>query len=157
MVVVRVRVRLRLRFLSEVGLRGTRLFWNLTFSTHARDGIKRDENTLIAFESVYFTMYLCLVSIATTTLSMLVLVHSLFPLALDGSHLERTADARIESDEPAFHLAFHRELDSAKFCGERTDGEGSGNAAIVVDESARETDVDEDASGGGLSGGVHHG
>lgn len=90
---------------------------------------------------------------------MLVLVHSLFPLALDGCHLEGTADARVESDEPAFHLAFHRELDSTKFCGERTDGESSGNAAIVVvvDESARETDVDEDASGGGLSGGVHHG
>ena len=89
---------------------------------------------------------------------MLVLVHSLFPLALDGRHLERTDDARIESDEPAFHLAFHRELDSTKFCGERTDGEGSGNAAIVVvDESARETDVDEDAASRGLSGGVHHG
>jgi len=85
---------------------------------------------------------------------MLVLVHSLFPLALDGSHLE-AADARVERDEPALHLAFHRELDSAKFCDERTDGESSGNAAIVVYEPAGETDVDEDAAaGGGLSGGV---
>lgn len=130
----------------------TRLFWNVTFSTYV----------LLAFVESVFLFYnvylLCLVSIATTTLSMLVLVHSLFPLALDGGHLERTDDAGIEGDEPAFHLAFHRELDSAKFCGERTDGEGSGNVAIVVvDESARETDVDQDAASRGLSGGVHHG
>lgn len=85
---------------------------------------------------------------------MLVLVHSLFPLALDGCHLE-AAGARVERDEPALHLALHRELDSAKFCDERTDGESSGNAAIVVYEPAGETDVDEDAAaGGGLSGRV---
>jgi hypothetical protein len=30
-------------------------------------------------------------------------------------------------------------------------------AIVVVDESARETDVDEDAASRGLSGGVHHG